>query len=223
MATPKDQTTFLRWCCRLKNVTDSHERSIVNPAIFIVLASFLFMASGCSYYKFTTKKNSQPDTFIKSLTDEIYKEKRYPREQYPDGNLAMMLFMDRDFYVFNDQGRWHLSNALLYGDTIKGIAQFVPVPGGDPKKNVEARPSKRYSPSKERFILKLINLYVTDVTLKDTLIVDIPVANITSCDIFMKDKKKTSTKVIVTTVTVVGGLGVIFVILFILAFMVYGA
>jgi Na+-transporting methylmalonyl-CoA/oxaloacetate decarboxylase gamma subunit len=39
----------------------------------------------------------------------------------------------------------------------------------------------------------------------------------------MKDKKKTTTKVIVTAVTVVGGLGVIFVILFILAFMVYGA
>ncbi|NTV83034.1 MAG: hypothetical protein HGA23_01885 [Bacteroidales bacterium] len=205
------------WLCLLKKVTDKHEKLIVNTAIFFVLACFLITVSGCNYYTYTTKKNSTPDQFIKSLTDEIYTVKKYPRDLYPDGNLAIMLMMDRDFYVYNDEGRWHLNNPVMKGDTITGNVQYAPIPRGDPKQYVETRPSRKYIPSTERIILKRINFHVTDVTLKDTSKIDIPVSNIMSCDIFQKDKKKTTSRAFGTFFLVVGGLATIFLILAIIA------
>ena len=51
------------------------EKLIVNTAIAIVLASFLFMESGCAYYKVTTKVDLAPQTIIPELLMDLFSEK----------------------------------------------------------------------------------------------------------------------------------------------------
>jgi hypothetical protein len=177
---------------------------IVPTAVFIVLVSFLFMIFGCNYYKITTKVNNQSGDFANTVKDDIYKEKKYPRDLYPDEKLMKMLFIERDIYVFDSIGRWHLNFPELVGDTLLGKAEFKPIPEGDKNKLPETRKNKRYHNGTEADIIKRINFYVDRLNVNDTGLAYIPVSSINSCEIYKHNKGKTAGITIGTFFIVVG-------------------
>lgn len=193
----------------LKNGSDFTDQFILTTAIMIVLASFLFMISGCSYYKTSTKINDQPDTFFSGIADDLYKKWEYPREYYPEQKLVNIFFQERDFYVFDSTGRWHLSIPKLTGDTIIGQAQFSPIPIGEKNEILESRKSRRYDTKTESDIIKRINLYVDKLNFNDTGAAYITVSSIQECEIFKKDRGKTTGKVLGTFFLVLAAVGVI--------------
>jgi hypothetical protein len=184
--------------------SDFSDRFIVSTAIAIVLFSFLFMISGCSYYKLTTRPYDQSDTFFSDMADDFYKKWQYPREDYPEERLVKLLFLERDFYVFDPSGRWHLHGPELIGDTIISQAQLSPVPEGVVDGAVETRKNKRYYPEKESDIIRRINLYVDKLNFNDSGMAYIPVSGIQKCEIYKKDHGKTTGKVLGTFFIVAG-------------------
>lgn len=184
--------------------SDFIDQFIVSTAIGIVLFSFLFMISGCSYYKISTKPYDQSDTLFSDMADDLYKKWKYPRENYPEDRLLKLLFLERDFYVFDSNGRWHLYRPELRGDTIISKAQLSPVPEGVVDGAVETRKNKRYHPEKESDIIKRINLYVDKLNFNDSGMAYIPVSGIQKCEIYKKDRGKTTGKVLGTFFIVVG-------------------
>jgi hypothetical protein len=199
------RTTF-RW---LKKGSDFTDQFIVITAVMIVLASFLFMISGCSYYKTSTKINDQPDTFFSGIADDLYKKWEYPREYYPEQKLVNVFFHERDFYVFDSMGRWHLSIPELTGDTIIGQAQLSPIPIGEKNEILESRKNRRYDAKTESDIIKRINLYVDKLNFNDTGAAYIKVSSIQKCEIYKKDRGKTTGKVLGTFFLVLAAAGVI--------------
>ena len=195
------------------------DQFILSTAIVIVLVSFLFMISGCSYYKISTRFNPQSDTFFKDLLNEVYPVKKYPREFYIEDNLVKMFFQQSDIYILDSNGRWHLINPELSGDTIIGKAQSSPIPAGKKNEMPETRKSGRYSASKESDIIKRINLYVDNVNFNDSGTIYIPVSSINKCEIYKKDKGKTSGIVIGTVII---SAGAVFGFLYLMTYLVVG-
>jgi hypothetical protein len=175
------------------------------------------MISGCRYYKITTKANSQPDTFITVITDELYKDKKYPRELYPEENLEKLLFQERDIYVFDSRGRWHLKIPELSRDTIFGYVQYFPVPEAKKNEIVETRRSRRYMAEIEDDIIKRINFYVDSLNISDSGTAFIPVSSINKCEIYKKDRGKTAGQAVGTFFMVIGGIFVVVAIIGIIA------
>jgi hypothetical protein len=189
---------------RLKPGSNFTDQFIMSIAVMIVLVSFLFMISGCSYYKISTKFNSRSDTFLGEIVNNVYPVKKYPRELYPESNLLKSLFLERQIYVVDPTGRWLLINPELTGDTIFSKTQPEPY---YPYKNIaENRKSKRYEASKEGDITKRINIYVDKLSFNDSGTAYFTVSSISECEIYKKNSGKTAGVVLGTFFGVIGGI-----------------
>jgi hypothetical protein len=204
MNQPKSKTSLWSQIIILMPRGEKIDNILTHTAIYIVIMCFLFMISGCTYYKYSTTVNSQPDIFVQTITDEIYEENKFPRDQYTDETLEKMLFTDRDFYVFNSDGRWHLSDLGISGDTITALAMISPIPEGDPKAHPETRSNKKYISDKEGYILKRINLHVGDLKIQNGEKVKIPVSSISYFEVYQKDRSKTAGRAIGTFFIIIG-------------------
>lgn len=166
------------------------EQYIVNTAIIIVLVSFLFLISGCHYYKVITKTTCESENMLSDLLNHFYPEKRYPRQYYSEGNLVIMLFKEHDVYVVDSTGKWLLEDPIFNYDTLTCNSTFSPKPA-DSIISVENRKHMRYYPSTEADIVKRINLHVMKLSVNESGMVFIPVSTIEKYDIYKKNKGKT--------------------------------
>jgi hypothetical protein len=140
-----------------KSISD---KFLVNTAIAFVLFCFLVMESGCAYYKVTCRVDTQPDLVLDNLINDLFPPNVYPRDVYPESNLKLILLSGRDVYVFDYQGRWHIDNAMLKGDTIVGISRKAPVPAQNDPSYPENRKNRKYDKKTESQIVRRVNFYV---------------------------------------------------------------
>jgi hypothetical protein len=187
---------------------DFIDRLIVSTAALMLLVSFLFMISGCQYYKISTRTNYKSNAFLDVILNDVYPVKKYPREHYPSENLVQILFQEKVVYVTDSYAKWKLSNAELIGDTIIAekkvtIRDF----------NLDKYGNKRYSPSKEPEITKRIVFYSDTLSTTSDGKAYIPVSSLTRCDVYKKAPGKTAGVVIGSIFATIGiTLGVIFII-----------
>lgn len=170
----------------------SSEQLIVDIAILIVMVSFLFMESGCSYYKMTTRVNSEPETLISSLIEELYPVDTYPREIYMESVLRTALFANREVFVFDKTGRWRLDSPKVQGDSIFATAKLSPVPPANDPLYPEYRRNRKYDGKNEEYIVHRVNLYIDSLhfTSSDTCL--IPVYAIKEYDIYKPNTGKST-------------------------------
>jgi hypothetical protein len=166
------------------------DKLIENTAISIVLASFLFMISGCGYYRPVTIVNKHPDAFFGEMMDELYPEKKYSREYYPESNLKKMLFMEHQFYVIDSTGTWALNNPTLKGDTIYAQAMEYSLPLNDNPDDKHYLHDKKYDPVADKAILKGIKLYVESLHFRNNDTAFIPFTSVKQYDIYEKDNSR---------------------------------
>ena len=165
------------------------ERFIINAAIMIVLVSFLFMISGCVYYKVSTKDSFDTENVLGELVNERYPSKIYHRDYYTEKKLISKLFREHNFYAIDSNGRWLMESLVLSNDTIFCKSTFSPIPP-DSIKSDENRKSMRYSKNREAYFTERINLYVETINFIDSGRTYFPVSSITKYDLYSKDKGK---------------------------------
>jgi len=185
---------------------------IVNTAVMIVLVSFLFMISGCAYYKIIPVKDTGSNDIYKQVINELYPSNTYPRELYPESNLDKMFFMDRQVYAVDSSACWFLSNPYLSNDTIFSQATLssqLPHEISSAKKTMVMRYQREQAD-----ILKRVNLYSEEINIIDSGAAQIPVSSIFNAQIYKKHAGKTAGIAIGTFFIV---LGVGFIILAIIA------
>lgn len=157
---------------------DLSEKIMVNTAIMITLVAFLFMISGCSYYRAVTKVNESSGNLLNETVNKFYPEYDYPRDQYPESNLQKILFIDYNVIVIDSAGKWKLTEADIINDTIYAVAQLYPVPPD----TIAAIPgdgiSVRYHPKEEGDLLKRIFIYTEKVEFKQDGKICLPVKEI---------------------------------------------
>jgi hypothetical protein len=127
------------------------------------LVSFLLMISGCSYYKVATKMNEQPGNLFSQMIRDLFPEKSYPREFYPESNLEKMLIIEHQLYIIDSQGQWLLNNPKIEGDTIYAQAIKTPVSLMDNPDDPYYYHSKKYKSKEEKDILTHVKLYVDTI------------------------------------------------------------
>ena len=144
-----------------KDITD---RFIVNTAVMITLFSFVFMISGCSYYRSVTRVKAATGDVLAETINALYPKKKYPRKQYPESNLEKLFFMNYNLIAVDSSGRWILTEAELINDTLYALAVLSPVTA-DSMVYIPQQDgiSVRYNPSKERDLLKMVFVYAGDV------------------------------------------------------------
>jgi hypothetical protein len=179
-------------CRNLREGKISSEQLIVDIAILIVVVSFLFMESGCSYYKMTTRVNNEPETLISNLIEELYPVDTYPREIYMESVLRTALFANREVYVFDKTGRWRLESPKVQGDSIFATAKLSPVPPANDPIYPEYRRNRKYNGKSEEYIVHRVNLYIDTLQFAagDTSI--IPVSAIKEYDIYAPNTGKSA-------------------------------
>jgi hypothetical protein len=178
------------------------DRLIENTAISIVLASFLFMISGCHYYRVISKVPGHPETIMTEITGKIYPETTYPRDVYPESYMQEKLLKERRFYLLDSTNQWYLSNPELRTDTIYAVAIKIPRPPSD-KSNYYVKRGK-YDPSTEKEILQRINLFVDTMYFSTGDTIFFPVSSIIGYDIYKIDNGP----YIGLTFAILGGLAV---------------
>jgi hypothetical protein len=142
---------------------DLSEKIMVNTAIMITLASFLFMISGCSYYRAVPRVNDGSADLLTETINKFYPDDAYPRNQYPEANLQKMFFMEYNVYAVDSAGRWQLTEAEIINDTIYAVATSSPVPPDSVADIPADGVSVRYHPKEERDLLKRIFIYTGKV------------------------------------------------------------
>jgi hypothetical protein len=139
---------------------DLSEKVMVNTAIMITLASFLFMISGCSYYRAVPRVNDGSGHLITETINKFYPEYDYPRDQYPISNLQKMFFLEYNVYAVDSTGSWQLTDAEIINDTIYALATSSPAPPDSVADIPADGVSVRYHPKEERDLLKRVFIYV---------------------------------------------------------------
>jgi hypothetical protein len=167
-----------------------NDKFIVNTAIAIVLVSFIFMESGCAYYKVVSKHDLPPENIITELLNDLFPESAYPRDFYPEGNLRQIIFSGRDVYAFDAKGRWLLNTPVLKGDSIFTNATISPLPPANDPAYPENRKSRQYNRKAEERIVRRINLYVDTLGFISGDSSIIPVSAINSYDVYESDGGK---------------------------------
>jgi hypothetical protein len=155
------------------------------------LLLLIFIITGCSYYKVVTKVNSDTGNFMTDILNEIYPEKKYPREYYPENNLIKMLLLEWNIYAIDSNSKWLLEDLEYINDSIRCIS--ISPPGSiDSLNSFERRRSRRYKPSKEADAVKRILLFTDDLKIDDTGSTVIASSSIYKCDVYKKDNLKSA-------------------------------
>lgn len=187
---------------RISSIPD---KFLVNPAVSILLISFLLMISGCGYYKVVTRENKMPSTVIQKIIQEMYPKNIYPRDQYPESNLEKMLWTEHEFYIIDSQGQWSLKGTMTKNDTMYAQAVNDPLPGED---NPDARDymgDKKLERSKEKEIINRVKLYVDTLHFLSGDTVMVPFSGIQKYDIY----KHARNREVGLALAIAGGVAVI--------------
>lgn len=142
---------------------DFIDKVIMNTAVMITLFSFLFMISGCSYYRSVTRAEEGSGDLLTKTVNEIYKEFGYPRDQYPMDNLYRIFFMEHHLYLVDSTGRWDLSEVEIKNDTLYATARFLIVPEDSVTDFPGDKTSVKYKPKKESDLLMRVFIYADEV------------------------------------------------------------
>jgi hypothetical protein len=104
------------------------DKAITNTAVMITLVAFLFMISGCNYYRSVTIVNEGSGDLLTKTVNKFYPEFDYPRDQYPLSNLYKMFFVEYHLYLVDSIGRWELSEADIKNDTVYATVKLLHTP-----------------------------------------------------------------------------------------------
>lgn len=165
------------------------EKPVVNTAICIVLISFLFMISGCHYYKVTTRTIDESSTVLYEILKELYPEKTYPRDRYPEGNLEKMLWMEHEFYIIDSQGHWFLKDPWVKGDTLYARATKNPLPIEDIPGTRTYKSGKKMEDLEKSGIIDRVKLYVDTLQFLKSDTALVPLASIQEWDYYAPDTR----------------------------------
>jgi hypothetical protein len=154
---------FTKSILKLKPNEELTEKLIVNTAMMITLVSFLFMISGCSYYRSVTRVNDGSVDVLSETINKLYTEEDYPRDKYPESNLQKMFFIEYDVFAVDSTGRWKLTAAEIINDTMYAVAELLAVPSDTIADIPGDGVSVRYHPKKEGDLLKRIFIYTEKV------------------------------------------------------------
>ena len=154
---------FIKGLLFFKPKKDFTDKFIVNTAVMITLVSFLFMSSGCSYYRAVTKSTGDSGNVLTETINKLYPVYNYPRENYPESNLQKLFFIDYTVFVVDSAGRWLLTEGEITGDTLFATANLSSVPSDNITDIPEDGISVKYKPSEEGDLLKRIFIYTDKV------------------------------------------------------------
>lgn len=180
------------WLSALRSLKNIPEQYFVNAAIITILVPLLMMFSGCAYYRVTSRDigKCKSDNLLSELLLKYYPELYYPRSEYPEQNLAIMLFREHHIYAVDSTGKWLLENPALKHDTLICKSTFEPKPA-DSVITAENRKHNRYYPKTESDIIQRINLHVRTINSNDSGMVYIPLSSIYQYDIYHRNVLKT--------------------------------
>jgi|GEM_PF-4475908 len=146
-----------------KPYNDFIDKVIMNTAVMITLVSFLFMISGCSYYRSVTKVNEGSGDLLTETVNEFYPEFDYPRDQFPLSNLYKKFFMEYRFYLVDSKGQWELSEVDIKNDTVYATAILLTIPNDTVIDIPGDGMSVKYKPKEEGDLLMRVFIYTDKV------------------------------------------------------------
>jgi hypothetical protein len=185
--------------------SESSDKFIVNTAVMITLVSFLFMNTGCSYYKSATMENYGTENLLTALINNLYPKAQYPRDVYPEYNIRKMFFIQYEVFAVDSKGTWKLDTAELRNDTIFATTKLSPIPSASLVKIPDKREKVRYYPEQDKDFIKKVFLYTDNLVIDTTGKVCIPTKEISK---IVRLKNDPSSKV-GTVLLVCGGIAVL--------------
>jgi hypothetical protein len=135
------------------------DKVIVNTAVMITLFSFLFMISGCSYYRSVTRVNDSPGDLLTKTVNDLYRDNSYPRDKYPMDNLYQIFILQHHLYLVDSTGQWDLSEVEIKNDTVYAAAKLMLVPKDSVTDLPGDKTSVKYKLKKEADLLKRVFIY----------------------------------------------------------------